>query len=50
VTMRITRIETIPVSIPIEPARAITGGRGSHTVSPFLIVKVHTDAGPIGLG
>jgi L-alanine-DL-glutamate epimerase-like enolase superfamily enzyme len=48
--MKITRIETIPVSIPINPERAIKGGRGVHTTSPFLIVKVHTDAGIMGLG
>lgn len=48
--MRITGIETIPVDVPIHPARAITGGRGSHTVSPFLLVKVHTDEGLVGLG
>jgi L-alanine-DL-glutamate epimerase-like enolase superfamily enzyme len=48
--MEITRIETIPVRVPIDPERAITGGRGSHTVSPFLLVKVHTDDGVVGLG
>lgn len=48
--MKITRIETIPVRIPINPARAIKGGRGSHVVSPFLMVRVHTDEGIIGLG
>ena len=49
--MKITRIETIPVRVPINPRFAIKSGRGgSHTLSPFLIIKVHTDAGPIGLG
>jgi len=48
--MKITRIETIPVSIPINPERAIKGGGGAHTTSPFLIVKVHTNAGITGLG
>src|SRR5438093_4103689 len=49
--MKITRIETIPVRIPIKPELAIKSGRGgSHSVSPFLIVKVHTDDGHIGLG
>jgi L-alanine-DL-glutamate epimerase-like enolase superfamily enzyme len=47
---RIARIETIPVSIPIHPARAIRSGRGAHTTSPFLIVKIHTDEGLVGLG
>ena len=49
--MKITRIETIPVSVPIKPRLAIKSGRGgTHMTSPFLIVKVHTDAGLIGLG
>ncbi|MGQ0568824.1 MAG: mandelate racemase/muconate lactonizing enzyme family protein [Armatimonadota bacterium] len=48
--MKITRIETIPVRIPINAERAIKGGRGAHTVSPFLLIKVHTDEGITGLG
>lgn len=48
--MKITRIETIPVSIPINPRRAIRGGRGAHTHSPFLLIKIHTDEGIVGLG
>jgi muconate cycloisomerase len=49
--MKITGIETIPVRVPIKPELAIRSGRGgSHVVSPFLIVKVHTDEGLIGLG
>jgi L-alanine-DL-glutamate epimerase-like enolase superfamily enzyme len=49
--MKITRIETIPVRVPIKPALAIRGGRGlSHSVSPFLLVKVHTDEGIVGVG
>ncbi len=49
--MKITRIETIPVNVPIKPELAIRSGRGgSHTASPFLLVKVHTDDGFVGLG
>ncbi len=48
--MKITSIETIPVQVPIHPERAIRSGRGSHLVSPFLLVKVHTDEGITGLG
>ena len=48
--MKIRKIETIPVQVPIHPQRAIHGGRGSHTVSPFLLVKIHTDGEIIGLG
>jgi muconate cycloisomerase len=49
--MKITRIETIPVRVPIKPALAIRSGRGgSHIVSPFLLVCLQTDDGIIGVG
>jgi L-alanine-DL-glutamate epimerase-like enolase superfamily enzyme len=48
--MKITQIETIPVQVPINPQRAIRGGRGYHTESPFLLLKVQTDEGITGLG
>ena len=48
--MKITRIETIPVNVPISPERIIRSGRGSHTVSPFLLVRIHTDEDIEGLG
>ncbi len=49
--MKITRIETIPIRVPIKPELAIRSGRGgAHTVSPFLLVKVHTDEGLTGVG
>jgi muconate cycloisomerase len=49
--VKITRIETIPIRVPLKPELAIRSGRGgSHTTSPFLLVKVHTDDGLIGLG
>lgn len=48
--MKITSIECIPVQVPINQERAVRGGRGAHTVSPFVLLKVHTDEGLIGLG
>lgn len=48
--MQITRIETIPLDLPLVPARAMRTSLGMHTRSPFLLVKVHTDEGLIGLG
>jgi L-alanine-DL-glutamate epimerase-like enolase superfamily enzyme len=48
--VKITRVETIPVQVPINPDRAIRGGRGGHYTSPFLLVRVHTDEGLTGLG
>lgn len=50
IRMKVTRIETIPVLVPIHRERAIAGSRGAHTVSPFLLVKMHTDEGVVGLG
>jgi muconate cycloisomerase len=48
--VKITRVDTVPVSIPINAERAIKGGRGVHAVSPFLLIKMHTDEGVTGLG
>jgi muconate cycloisomerase len=49
--MRIRSVETIPLRVPIKPELAIKSGRGgAHAVSPFLMVKVHTDDGIVGLG
>lgn len=49
--MKITRVETIPIQVPIKPDLAIRAGRGgAHLKSPFLIVKIHTDKGITGLG
>src|ERR1700692_1702755 len=49
--MKIIRVETVSVRVPIKPELAIKSGRGgSHSVSPFLLVKIHTDDGLLGLG
>jgi muconate cycloisomerase len=48
--MKITHLETIPILVPMNPRRAIRGSRGFHRTSPFLLVKIHTDAGITGLG
>ena len=48
--MKITKIETIPVQVPIIEQLSIRGSRGWHRVSPFLVVRVHTDKGITGLG
>src|SRR5207248_3373331 len=49
--MKISRIETIPIRVPIKPELAIKSGRGgSHSVSPFLLLKIHADDGLVGLG
>jgi muconate cycloisomerase len=48
--MKITRVETIPVRVPICPEFQIRGSLGLHTVSPFLMIRVHTDEGITGVG
>ena len=48
--MVITTIETIPVRVPIHEHLAIRAKGGTHAVSPFLLVKVHTEEGITGLG
>lgn len=48
--MKITAIETTPVSVPIDPVRAIRGSTGLHSESPFLLVRIHTDSSHVGLG
>jgi muconate cycloisomerase len=48
--VKITRVETIPVRVPIHPHLAIRGKGGYHSVSPFLLVRIHTDDGITGLG
>jgi len=48
--VKITRIETIPVVVPIQPRLMIRAAHGDHARSPFLLVKVHTNEGITGLG
>ncbi|HEY3130376.1 MAG TPA: enolase C-terminal domain-like protein [Acidobacteriota bacterium] len=48
--MKITSIETITVRVPVNPERAIRGAHRTHNISPFLVVKIHTDKGITGLG
>jgi muconate cycloisomerase len=48
--VKITRIETIPVRVPIRAECQIQGALGAHTESPFVILRVHTDEGIVGLG
>lgn len=48
--MKITNIDCIPVRVPIRPELAIRARGGTHSVSPFLLVRIHTDEGICGLG
>ena len=48
--MKITRIETFPVRIPLKPSRRMISALGQHTVSQYLIVRIRTDADIEGVG
>jgi muconate cycloisomerase len=48
--VKITKIETIPVQVPIHPRRAVKGALGAHTTSPFLLLRILTDDDITGLG
>ncbi len=48
--MRITRIESFPVRIPLKPERRMISSLGQHTVSDYVVVRVSTDAGIDGVG
>jgi muconate cycloisomerase len=48
--MKITDVECIPVRVPIRPEVAIRAKGGTHSVSPFLLVRIRTDEDICGLG
>jgi muconate cycloisomerase len=48
--MKITRIEPIPVCVPLKKGMTAKTAHGEHVTSPYVIVKVHTDAAIVGLG
>jgi len=48
--MKITRIETFPVEVPIKPERWMISSLGQHRVSRYLLVRVLTDEGLEGAG
>jgi L-alanine-DL-glutamate epimerase-like enolase superfamily enzyme len=48
--MKITRLEAIPVRVPLKPGMVTKTAHGDHHTSDYVIVKLHTDGGIIGLG
>ena len=48
--MRITTIEAIPVRVPLKAGMTTRTAHGDHVTSDYVIVRVHTDAGLVGLG
>jgi L-alanine-DL-glutamate epimerase-like enolase superfamily enzyme len=48
--MKITRIEPLPVTVPLKKGLSAKTAHGEHATSLFVLVRVHTDQGLIGLG
>jgi L-alanine-DL-glutamate epimerase-like enolase superfamily enzyme len=48
--MKITRIEPIPVLVPLAPGLTTKTAHGEHIDSPYVMVRVHTDEGLTGVG
>ena len=48
--MKITRIDSFPVRIPLKPERRMISTLGKHDVSDYVLVRVSTDAGIEGAG
>ncbi len=48
--MRITRVESIPVRVPLKPGMLARTAHGLHHTSDYVIVRVYTDQGLVGVG
>ena len=48
--MKITRLEAIPIKVPLKTGLTTKTSHGEHIDSPYVIVRIHTDAELIGLG
>jgi L-alanine-DL-glutamate epimerase-like enolase superfamily enzyme len=48
--MKIRLIEAIPICVPLKKGMTAKTAHGEHATSAYVLVKVHTDAGLIGLG
>ena len=48
--MKITRLEPIPVEVPLKQGMSTKTAHGEHVTSPYVMLKVHTDEGEVGLG
>lgn len=48
--MKITSLETIRVNVPVKSHMTAKTSHGEHATSPYLIVRLHTDEGLVGLG
>ncbi len=47
--MKITQVEPIPVCVPLKKGMTAKTAHGEHVTSPYVLVRVYTDEGIIGL-
>jgi L-alanine-DL-glutamate epimerase-like enolase superfamily enzyme len=48
--MKITKIQTFPITLPVRPEFYIVSSAGTHPVSHYLLVAIETDTGLVGWG
>jgi muconate cycloisomerase len=48
--MKIDRIEAIPICVPLKKGMTAKTAHGEHAASAYVLVKIHTDSGLVGLG
>jgi muconate cycloisomerase len=48
--MNITRLEAIPVRVPLKPGMVTKTAHGDHHTSDYVIIRLYTDSGLLGLG
>ncbi len=48
--MKITRVEAIPVEVPLKQGMTTKTAHGEHIVSPYVVLRIRTDEGLAGLG
>lgn len=48
--MRITALEPLPILVPLAQGLTTKTAHGEHIDSPYVLLRVHTDEGVVGLG
>src|SRR5580698_10296077 len=48
--MKITKIEAFPICVPLKKGMTAKTAHGEHATSAYVLVRVQTDAGLVGLG
>ncbi|MDA0337595.1 MAG: mandelate racemase/muconate lactonizing protein [bacterium] len=48
--MKITALEPIPILVPLKQGLTTKTAHGEHIDSPYVLLRVHTDAGIVGVG